>query len=203
MRIQHVGLFCAAFLLFLTFALGIIWLIRDDTVYAPGYSEAKFKSIRLGISREEVIRLLGQPLSVDPARGYILWTYASDDFRNPRNQGNGPMVMPAQTFVQADTAGNIVGVSGVYLNIKKDEYLNHRLEEVRAQFGDPLEIRTAPDRDLYWHSKLDRIKGHYVRFICISTEGKVCDINTGRIGYYTGGEGQRHLSWLEWLEELL
>jgi outer membrane protein assembly factor BamE (lipoprotein component of BamABCDE complex) len=183
MRMRTFGLFCAAFLLFLAIALGIIWLVRDDTVYAPGYSEAKFTSIQLGMSREEVTRLLGQPLNVDSAPGYILWTYASSDLRNPRIQGNGPTTIPAQTFVQADTAGKIVSVSGVYLNIKKDEYLNHRLEEVRARFGDPLEIRTAPDRDLYWYSKLDRIKGHYVRFICISTEGKVCDINAGRIGY--------------------
>jgi|GEM_PF-1188669 len=39
-------------------------LFPFDTEYAPGYSEAAFRSVLIGDSREEVIALLGEPLFV-------------------------------------------------------------------------------------------------------------------------------------------
>lgn len=40
------------------------YIFSFDTEYAPGYSEAAFRSVRIGDSREEVIALLGEPLFV-------------------------------------------------------------------------------------------------------------------------------------------
>ncbi len=34
----------------------------DTTVYAPGYRESAFRSIRVGMARREVLQLLGEPL---------------------------------------------------------------------------------------------------------------------------------------------
>jgi len=42
----------------------IAYVFPFDTAYAPGYSETAFRSVRIGDSKEEVIALLGQPLSV-------------------------------------------------------------------------------------------------------------------------------------------
>jgi hypothetical protein len=39
-------------------------LFPFDTAYAPGYSEAAFRSVQIGDSREEVIARLGEPLSI-------------------------------------------------------------------------------------------------------------------------------------------
>jgi outer membrane protein assembly factor BamE (lipoprotein component of BamABCDE complex) len=191
----------AAFLLFLAFCVASGWFRRDTTVYAPGYSEAKYRLVKAGMSREAVIGLLGPPLSVDSAPGYILWMYAASDFRNPRRPANGPASPPAQTFFHADVAGKIDSVHGSYLNIKNDGFFNHHLEEVKAKFGDPIEVYSAPDRELYWYSKMDGVKGHFVRFIEISRQGTVSDISAGCIGYYVGPEDARNLNWLEWLDE--
>ena len=46
-----------------------IWLRRDSTNYAPGYSWSKFSSIRNGMTPVEVTRILGQPLSIEQFSG--------------------------------------------------------------------------------------------------------------------------------------
>jgi len=42
----------------------IAYIFPFDTEYAPGYSAAAFRSVRIGDSKEEVITLLGEPLFV-------------------------------------------------------------------------------------------------------------------------------------------
>jgi outer membrane protein assembly factor BamE (lipoprotein component of BamABCDE complex) len=193
-------LFWTGFLLVAAFGLAVKWGPRDRTVYAAGYSDARFRSIRIGMTKEEVTRVLGEPLSIEPAPGYVVWVYAPDDYRNPRQRGNGPSIIPPQTSFRADPAGKIVSVDGVYLDLEKNEFLGHQLADVRRRFGDPLEVYSAPDRDVYWYSKMDGVKGHFVRTIEISTKGSVCEVSDGCIGYYVGREDERNLSWIEWLE---
>jgi hypothetical protein len=36
----------------------------EDTVYAPGYTDAGFMKVEVGMTREQVYRLIGQPISV-------------------------------------------------------------------------------------------------------------------------------------------
>ncbi len=38
------------------------WILRDDTEFARGYSDAAFRAVHAGMSGEEVAALLGQPL---------------------------------------------------------------------------------------------------------------------------------------------
>jgi hypothetical protein len=45
--------------------------------------------------------------------------------------------------------------------------------------------------------------GPTAEFVGVSIPRKNGYLKRSRIGYHTGGEGPRHLSWLEWLEELL
>jgi hypothetical protein len=193
-------LYCVGMLLFVAVGLAVKWGPRDRTVYAPGYSEAGFRSIRIGMTREEVTRILGEPLSVEPAPGYVFWVYAPDDYRNPRQQVNGPSVIPPQTTFRADPAGKIVSIDGVYLDVKKGDFFDRQLGEVRKCFGDPFEVFSAPDRDVYWYSKMDGVKGHFVRIIEISTKGSVSVVTDGCIGYYIGLDDERNLNWIEWLE---
>jgi hypothetical protein len=200
MRSRNRQLYWVGLLFFVAFGLGLKWGPRDRTVYAPGYSEAGFRSIRIGTTKEEVTRVLGQPLSIEPAKGYILWVYAPDDYRNPRQHGNGPITIPAQTTFQADPAEKIVSIDGVYLDVDKGDFLGHQLAEARLQFGDPFEVFSAPDRDVHWYSKMDGVKGHFVRAIQISTKGSICEVSEGCVGYYVGRNDERNLSWIEWLE---
>lgn len=185
--------------LLLASCAGLLLLRRDSTIYAPGYSEGKYKAVRVGMSKDAVLKVLGPPLSVDAAPGYIQWTY-TDHGDGIRQLPGGPAIPPALTFVQADLDGKIISINGNFLEIKNDEFVNHQLVELRAKFGPPHEIRSAPERDLYWYSKMDGVKGHFVRYIDISKEGTVTDVHDGRIGYYVGSEDRQNLSWIEWLE---
>jgi hypothetical protein len=200
MRLRDRGLIWVSLLLFLAICLAVNWGPRDGTVYAPGYSEARFRSIRVGMTREEVTRVLGEPLSIEPASGYVLWVYAPDDYRNLRQHEDGPTTTPPQTAFQTDPAGKIVSVYGGYLDVDKDEFVGHQLDDVRKRFGEPLEIYSTPDRELYWYSRMDGVKGHFVRNIELSTKGGVINITQGCIGYYVGRDDERNLSWIEWLE---
>lgn len=60
-----------------------LWRVLDDTtVYAPGFSESQFQSLRPGLSRDAVIRIMGRPLeeksnagSPGPTSPSPLWSY--------------------------------------------------------------------------------------------------------------------------------
>jgi hypothetical protein len=61
---------------------GLIWssMFEEDTVYAPGYSDASFRKVANGMSESELKSLLGDPLSLYPAyknRGqdWTSWCY--------------------------------------------------------------------------------------------------------------------------------
>lgn len=40
----------------------LLFVFGDDTLYAKGYSYSKFNKIKKGMSRSEVIKLLGNPI---------------------------------------------------------------------------------------------------------------------------------------------
>ena len=67
---------------------GLIWGTRlsEDTVYAPGYSDAAFRRITVGMTIAEVHRRLGPPLrtwalspSSDPGEIGERWSYSPGD----------------------------------------------------------------------------------------------------------------------------
>ncbi|WP_165073761.1 hypothetical protein [Paludisphaera rhizosphaerae] len=64
-------------------ALFVFWFLFlrcGPTYYAPGFSEAKFASLREGMSADEVEAILGRPLQKVPqADGGMLWTYSDRD----------------------------------------------------------------------------------------------------------------------------
>jgi len=51
-------------------------LLGDDTVYAAGYSDAKFQQVALGSSKEEVLSILGPPLETGVHNGEHILRYA-------------------------------------------------------------------------------------------------------------------------------
>jgi len=180
-------LFCLAVL------LGLAWSFSDTTVYAPGYSEAKFRAIRTGMSEAEVIRTLGQPLSVDPAVGYIVWTYGPGDDRNPQTPATAPWDISATTTFTGDVKGKVTAIDGAYLDTKESRLIGRRLADVRERYGKPLEVWAAPDRKMFWYSKLSGTKGQYVRSVDIDNLGQVRLITAGRIGYYVSEEFRQNL----------
>ena len=47
-------------------------IIFGQTIYSPGYSEYKFRSVKVGVTEKEVLRILGEPLSRKPH----VWRYS-------------------------------------------------------------------------------------------------------------------------------
>ena len=67
-------------------ALAVLYgLAYPKTKYAPGYSEAKFRQIRVGMGADEVRKLIGEPLKIVPIpvwgrQGSLTsWEYSIDD----------------------------------------------------------------------------------------------------------------------------
>jgi outer membrane protein assembly factor BamE (lipoprotein component of BamABCDE complex) len=56
-------------------------LMEEDTVWASGYSDEGFRSVRLGMTRSEVHNLLGPPIESTPWEGqsWENWTYSPAD----------------------------------------------------------------------------------------------------------------------------
>ena len=54
-------------------------LAYPRTKYAPGFSEAKFRQIRIGMSTGEVVRILGGPLYISyGGQNTEYWPYSDD-----------------------------------------------------------------------------------------------------------------------------
>ncbi|NOJ81898.1 outer membrane protein assembly factor BamE domain-containing protein [Myxococcus xanthus] len=69
----------SAHLLLLDGLDGFLWslIFRPSTHFAPGYSWLAFRRVQPGMSRDEVVKLLGEPMEVHdrPTQG-ALWRYS-------------------------------------------------------------------------------------------------------------------------------
>jgi outer membrane protein assembly factor BamE (lipoprotein component of BamABCDE complex) len=182
----------------------VSWLRSDSTIYAPGYSWSKFSSIRNGMTPEDVTRILGQPLSIEPFDGEIHWDYGLQGVPDQVASVGGPISSSPSVeanFV-ADWSGKIIRVHHAGASPETDEMVGKSLDDVRKRYGAPTTAYTIPRQTLYWYSKLRNVKGEYVMAIHFSEENKVYQIDADRIGHYcsTPGELPRPSSLLEWLE---
>lgn len=182
-----------------------IWLRSDSTIYAPGYSWREFSSIRNGMTPEEVTRILGQPLSIDPFGGEVHWDYLRvPDKTNPAYSGDGPISTPSWSSAHfvADMSGKIVRNRLAGVNPFTRDMVGKSLDDVRKRHGSPTTVDTIPCQTMYGYSRLRNVKGEYVMLIHFSGEGRVYQIDANRIGHYCGTPGKmpRPSSALEWLE---
>lgn len=153
------------------------WL-EDSTDYAPGYTEARFKSIRDGMLEAEVRRVLGAPLRVVKATEYTEWIYG------PSNLGvseDGGLYVsssnPANyTIVMADGTGTITSITGSYLQYHGQALVGRPLAEMEARFGKPLRVIRQPAQKIlvYSGSKVDG--SYYIRNVGFDATGRVNSI---------------------------
>ena len=92
-RLGIISLLASPLILFVLFDLGcgfegrsVLWP-SIDTVYAPGYSEGAFRTIRAGMTRRQVDAIMCKPLFVHrmagvgytlPDAGYMRYSYTRD-----------------------------------------------------------------------------------------------------------------------------
>jgi hypothetical protein len=185
--------------------VAVTWHRSDSTIYAPGYSWSKFSSIRNGMTSEEVTRILGQPLSIEPFGGEIHWDYPGRwDAPESDASAGGSISSPgsARANLVADLSGKVLGVHHARAGRETEQMVGKSLDDVRKRYGAPATAYTIPRQTMYWYSKLRNVKGEYVMLIHFNERGIVYQIDANRIGHYlrTPGEWPRPSSLLEWLE---
>jgi outer membrane protein assembly factor BamE (lipoprotein component of BamABCDE complex) len=115
------------------------WLRSGSTIYAPGYSWSKFSSIRNGMTPEEVTRILGQPLSIEPFDGEIHWDYGLQDAPAQLAPTGGPISSPPSVeanFV-ADWSGKVIRVHHAGASPETEEMVGKSLDDLRKRYGAP------------------------------------------------------------------
>ena len=120
-------------------------LLREDTVYASGFSERVFRTIRPGQSDVEVRRLVGAPLAED-------WFYASCLPGDPRE------LPAASVHAEAD-----VVVSTRYL-----ESCGARGIESGTRLGDVQRLLGLPIAMCWEYSRSPRDSHYRQRMVCFS-----------------------------------
>ena len=58
----------------------VVWAIDEGTIWAENFSEEKFKKVKVGMTMEQVVSLLGQPLnSSERCENGCSWSYTKQD----------------------------------------------------------------------------------------------------------------------------
>lgn len=126
-----------------------LWLNRDTSTYADGFSESGFSEIEEGMPYEQVHALVGSPLSLDSQPVLETWYYSEDQ---PGQQEDGTWVFDLfgpLGKVRFDEQGRVVSFSG-----EGTEQLRAGLskEEVRRLLGPPSNTRPARSKLLHYSS---------------------------------------------------
>ena len=171
--------------------LAALFLLSFDTQYAPGYSEKKFKSIKLGDSEPLVISLLGQPFSADDATPYVEWIYATDDQRRFSRTGRGS---GTYTTIRFDTDNRVVSINGAvqtsantfsfgdglnYLKLTETQIKKLKGSsqgDLRKQFGPPVATYEDKSSKLLRYSRSPSSANYHYRAIGVDKDGKVVRI---------------------------
>ncbi len=162
-------------LLLLPPSLGFVWMaLSDTTVYAPGYSEQVFWTLRPGMSEGDVIRLMGKPLDDGSNEGYVNWYYGPPTLTVGAD--GAVSASGGWTYVRADGTGKIDGAAGNYLKDPWEELIGLNLAEMRKRYGDPVAIYRHPTWR-YLAYTATRVSGSYfIRRVFLDATGHVIQI---------------------------
>lgn len=54
----------------------VIWAIDEETIWAENFSEESFEKVKLGMTSDEVLSVMGKPLNdIEKCEGGCFWTY--------------------------------------------------------------------------------------------------------------------------------
>lgn len=118
----------------------------DRTVYGPGFTRTSYEKIRIGMPRDDVIKILGQPLRVEEYhyREKVLYMDETKPWRK------GPVFLDQDkaewfTLFVFDKEGRLESHDGRYLDHEMP-VPGTSMKEVVARFGEPHRV-TVDDRE--------------------------------------------------------
>ena len=171
--------------------LAAFFFLSFDTQYPPGYSEKKFKSIKLGDSEQLVFSVLGQPFSTESTKPYEEWIYAADKQRRFSRTGEGS---GTYTTIRFDAEGHVVSISGMvqtsantftfgdglnYLRLtgtQIEKLKGSSQAEIEKQFGPPVATYRDQTVKFLRFSKSPSSSNYHLRAIGMDESGKVVRI---------------------------
>lgn len=145
---------------------GILWLSRDSTIYAPGFSEEKFALVRPGMTSEDVHALLGEPLTTQPANPGEVWTYG-----DPENHTRAKVEMSGLEVVSFSTTGIVDRYYG------RSSAVNPGMskEAVIAELGEPTRVTIVRDEKREYYTVPNTYGLNEMRAIGFDSSGKVTE----------------------------
>jgi hypothetical protein len=155
----------------ITSSLAVAWWAIDGTTYATGYSEWRFRSVKIGMDEKALIRLLGEPLHIEPNTERIVWTYIG-----PTTAENGAAMAPAMTTLTAALSGVINDVSGTYLRGDVKGLIGRPLASAKERFGEPSGICKTTSRKVLCYATGPGSRSHFERRIGVDVLGRVSEI---------------------------
>ena len=156
----------------------------DTTVFAPGFDEAKFRSIEPGMAEAQVVKRVGKPLRETRSRPQVDWYYGPPTLRVTEDGGMFDTsgffgTAWGYTIARANPEGKIFEVLGGYFPDVPKEMVGGDLEEMKKKFGDPIAIRTVKSTRYLVYSGSKSSGSFRTRAVGLDQAGKVTDVIAG------------------------
>ena len=183
----------------------LAWLLfhlNEDTRFAPGYSEQKFYSIKVGDGEALVTNLLGAPLTTWTNEAWTGWAYASGPM--PEFASTGELIGDVDyTLFIFDSSGRVKSAHGQlfggkqrgilsasstiimgdgmnYLKLSNDQIeklKGKRFADIEALFGKPTAVRESRAVKTLRYSDSPSSSNYRKRSIGLDATGKVVEID--------------------------
>jgi hypothetical protein len=177
--------------LLLVGGIAALYFHAFDTQYTPGYSDKKFKSVKLGDSEQFVIASLGQPFSTQSTKPYSEWIYSGVNQRRFARTGEGS---GTYTTIRFDSSGRVESMGGMvqesastvtfgdglnYLGLTTaqiDKLIGSSREEIKTRFGLPAATYENKSTKVLRYSRSPSSANYHLRAIGVDKDGKVVRI---------------------------
>lgn len=146
-----------------------IWYSRDRSAYAPGYSEEKFSSVKIGMGESEARELLGLPLVESEDAFPETWYF---DEVKPTKLFPTFRLADRRKAVVFDAGGHVVEVRGIESTEARQAKSK---DEIRHVLGEPSAV--IHERARCAHYSSPPAFGRFsARILAISREGRVAQV---------------------------
>lgn len=153
--------------------------ILEDTEYATGFSEQRFRQVTIGMSEKDVLAILGNPFTVTTQAWVEIWSYYP--VKKSPSQTNRSVLttrlnfdVPATaTELSFDPAGIVTNVIGEFL---RDATNGISGKEAEIRWGKPQELFSRPFARVYHYTRSAGGGTYKLREVYIDANERVLSI---------------------------
>jgi hypothetical protein len=163
-----------------------------ETQFAPGYSERKFNSIKIGDSESSVIARIGLPFRTNECEAYVEWIYSADKQPDYSETGVGEGTYTTIRFDDAGRAVSMVGMQQIsartgsfgdganYLKLTEDDFEKLKgstQSEIQKKFGPPVAVHDSSSVRILRYSRSPKSSHCRLRLVGLDKDAKVVYIS--------------------------